>query len=285
MEAGGRSIRCVAPADHFSQYDRVGLKAALRKIPVKDLWKGGPIQVGREELRALLGRMVGGRPGLAVDERATWSLRAFTGGYARSMARGVVADFPAEGPYRTLMEGIEAFAALKRAGNTERRTARHLASAAWSRPSPVSPVAPVAPAAPVEPAQAAAEPSGSSTYSPGARSRVSHSSSIFSASAMTETAGATRFHKFSPRNARRSAKKVPGGRVSSPGHFQASGSKRSRSPATSRHASLTNASMRTKRSVSSRHHTLSSMSLSRCMRPILESADMYSCASAGSYRH
>lgn len=102
-------LRLVAPRPHFETYDAIGLRAAVRKLPA-DVQRGGDLPTGREELRSLLGRSTHGRTALQIAERARWTLRAFTGGYARD------ADVPAahEGPYRVLMEGLEAFAAMLR---------------------------------------------------------------------------------------------------------------------------------------------------------------------------
>ena len=54
-----------------------------------------------------------GIPALLVSSKAKWALNAMSGGYARAVTRaGVLSEFAVEGPYRTLMEGLEAFAAL-----------------------------------------------------------------------------------------------------------------------------------------------------------------------------
>lgn len=55
-----------------------------------------------------------GRPALLVSARARWTLNAFAGGYARDPQRGHIADAAGEGIYRTLMEGLESYAALLR---------------------------------------------------------------------------------------------------------------------------------------------------------------------------
>ncbi len=50
-------------------------------------------------------------PMLLVSDQARWTLNAFAGGYARVLLKaGVLADYAEEGPYRTLIEGLESFA-------------------------------------------------------------------------------------------------------------------------------------------------------------------------------
>jgi hypothetical protein len=57
---------------------------------------------------------------LKVSTRARWTLNAFSGGYARKLNKsGVLSEFAEEGPYRTLMEGLESFAALMRIAQRE----------------------------------------------------------------------------------------------------------------------------------------------------------------------
>ena len=110
-EAGGK-VRVFAGPDHFSQYDTIGLRAAARKIPT-DVGRGGAQHVGREEIRALFGRLARGRPAFFVSTRARWTLNALSGGYCKDVGKnGMLAEFPVPGPYCTLMEGIESFAAL-----------------------------------------------------------------------------------------------------------------------------------------------------------------------------
>jgi hypothetical protein len=78
-----------------------------------EIRRGGAEHTGREEIRALTQRQSRGLPLLKVSTRAKWTLNAFSGGYARSLTRaGVLTEFATEGPYRTLMEGLESFAAL-----------------------------------------------------------------------------------------------------------------------------------------------------------------------------
>jgi len=40
-----------------------------------------------------------------------WTLNAFSGGYCERSQGGVLQDFAEEGRYRTVMEGLESFAA------------------------------------------------------------------------------------------------------------------------------------------------------------------------------
>lgn len=101
-----------APPRHFTAYDMIGLRAAVRALPA-DLGRGGAENAGREEIRSLLGRLTKGRPMVLVSTQARWTLNALSGGYCREVTKlGQLTDQALEGPYRTLMEGIESFAAL-----------------------------------------------------------------------------------------------------------------------------------------------------------------------------
>jgi hypothetical protein len=116
LEAGTRPRLYGAP-EHFGNYDTVGLRGAARKIPI-DLSQGGLGLEGRDEIRALLRRQIRSGPALRVSQRARWVLNAFSGGYCKSVLKnGMLSEFADEGPYRTLMEGLESFASLLKMGH------------------------------------------------------------------------------------------------------------------------------------------------------------------------
>jgi hypothetical protein len=107
-------LRWVAPYRHTEVWNNVGLIQAIRAIPQSV--SAAPERAeepGRIELVRLLDHRHRGRYLLSVGAAATWSCRAFAGGYARSVdTRGVSAARPDGGLYRLLMEGIEAFAGV-----------------------------------------------------------------------------------------------------------------------------------------------------------------------------
>jgi len=109
---GNGKPKLFAPPRHFTAYDMIGLRAAARAIPT-ELGRGGQEHQGREEIRSLLGRLTRGRPMVQVSTAARWTLNALSGGYCREVTRsGQLTDQAIEGPYRTLMEGIESVASL-----------------------------------------------------------------------------------------------------------------------------------------------------------------------------
>lgn len=114
LAAGGKP-KVFAPQAHFKPYDVIGMRAAARAAPV-ELARGGIEASGREEIRALLNRKTKGRPAVLVSTAARWTLNAFSGGYCRGvMKQGMLTPEAIEGPYRTLMEGLESLAALTKA--------------------------------------------------------------------------------------------------------------------------------------------------------------------------
>lgn len=118
-EAGTLSrgkLKLVAPQVHFQAYDTLGMRGAARLIPA-ELQQGGPLPTGRDELRAMMARLNRGLPAFQVSSEARWTLNALAGGYCRALNKQAVLSDEAEpGIYRTLMEGLEAFAALLRSG-------------------------------------------------------------------------------------------------------------------------------------------------------------------------
>lgn len=116
LEAGQKP-RLYGSPEHFGNYDTVGLRGAARKIPVA-LSQGGLGLDGRDEIRALLRRQVRSGPALRVSQRARWTLNAFAGGYCKDVLKnGILSEFATEGPYKTLMEGLESFASLLKMGH------------------------------------------------------------------------------------------------------------------------------------------------------------------------
>lgn len=108
----GQKPRLFAAPEHFDQYDTIGLRGAARKIPT-DIHKGGMPHNGRDEIRETLKRQIRGNPALRVCVRARWTLNALSGGYCKTVQKnGMLSEFADEGPYKTLMEGIESLAAL-----------------------------------------------------------------------------------------------------------------------------------------------------------------------------
>ena len=72
----------------------------------------------QDEIRALLKRQVRGGPALRVSQKARWTLNGFAGGYCKSVSKnGMLSEFADEGPYKTLMEGLESFASLLKMGH------------------------------------------------------------------------------------------------------------------------------------------------------------------------
>lgn len=119
LEAGQRPKLYTSP-EHFGNYDTIGLRGAARKVPA-DLSQAGAILDGRDEIRALLTRTIRGLPALRVSRNARWTLNAFAGGYCKDVLKtGMISEFASEGPYKTLMEGVESFASLLRMGDISR---------------------------------------------------------------------------------------------------------------------------------------------------------------------
>lgn len=116
LEAG-QKVQAFAPQEHFGNYDTVGLRGAARKIPV-NLGQGSLGLDGRDEIRALLRKQIRGWPALRVSTKARWVLNGFAGGYCKEVLKnGFLNEFASEGPYKTLFEGIESFAAMLRMGS------------------------------------------------------------------------------------------------------------------------------------------------------------------------
>ena len=106
-----------AGGQHWNAYDTVGLRAACNRLKVTLRTAGDPT-LGREELRKKIDALTHGQPALQVSPKARWTLNAFSGGYARSIPRGgrEIVGVADDGPYKTLMEGLEAFVAATATG-------------------------------------------------------------------------------------------------------------------------------------------------------------------------
>jgi hypothetical protein len=116
LETGRTPLRVIAGPVHFTGHDTVGLRASAAKVPI-GLRTGVDCATGQAELRELLKRTLRGQPVLRVSSNARWTLNAFSGGYCRDVLRsGELSDFTKTGPHKVLMEGLEAFAGLLRAG-------------------------------------------------------------------------------------------------------------------------------------------------------------------------
>ena len=105
----------IVPPWHADKYQGVGLMQAIRAIP-SEARLGGEETKGRLVFAKQLGTMVRGMPAVEIGTNAKWVLRALSGGYTRAMVRGRLQDLAEEGPYRLLMEAIEAFVGMARAG-------------------------------------------------------------------------------------------------------------------------------------------------------------------------
>lgn len=104
--------RAVIGAEHFGAYNTTGLVPATRRASL-DMMTGADKTQGREELRKLMQTMRRGQSALLVSSKASWTLRATAGGYARQVVKGGgMTGEPVKNVYRVLMEGLESFAAL-----------------------------------------------------------------------------------------------------------------------------------------------------------------------------
>lgn len=114
-----RPVKLIAPPVHFSNYDTIGLRPAAVKLNTQ-LHKGGDIKKGLEEARGLLSSSVHGQPALIISPYATWTLRALAGGYARALTKDAfLTNEPADGPYTTLMLGLQSLLAFSNAGTVD----------------------------------------------------------------------------------------------------------------------------------------------------------------------
>lgn len=111
----GGAIDIVVPPKEADQFKAKGLIAALVRIP-KSYRVGFTPETGRAEIRDFIALRTS-RPLLQVSTQATWTLRAFSGGYHRKQkGPGSMDGIPEPGAYATLMEAIESFAAIMRVG-------------------------------------------------------------------------------------------------------------------------------------------------------------------------
>lgn len=119
LEIGGSrsdKLRLIAPPEHWGAYNAVGLRGAASLCAV-ELRRGGAAVVGREVIRSWLKQHVKEQPAFRVAVSARWTLNAMSAGYCREVTTsGVVKEAPKPGVYKVLMEGVEAFAALLKAG-------------------------------------------------------------------------------------------------------------------------------------------------------------------------
>lgn len=118
--AGRGHCAAMALPRHFDGYDTVGLIPAANHLPLS-VRVGGQAQDGRAVIRKLLKETRKGRPAVQVSSAAAWTLRGFAGGFCYFVDKksGALSDFPVPGAYQTLIEGIEAVAALTAVAEAE----------------------------------------------------------------------------------------------------------------------------------------------------------------------
>lgn len=105
-------IRLVASPNHWSAYNHLGLRGAVARLPA-ELRRGALPEMGRTQLRALLSTRSRDVASVQVSQAARWTLNAFAAGYAFEIGKqGMLASETREGPYRCLMEGLEAFTGM-----------------------------------------------------------------------------------------------------------------------------------------------------------------------------
>lgn len=121
-------LRWIVPARHRDTYQNIGLMQAIRAIPQGVSASDGGIERGRPAFARMLAEHQRGRPRVLVAPSARWTLRALTGGYARSVGRGGIADSqPETGIYAVLMEGLESFVAVGAAVERDEGSAQPMA--------------------------------------------------------------------------------------------------------------------------------------------------------------
>lgn len=128
-----KDVRIIIPRQHFYEYDTVGLRAAVKKLPA-ELRQGGVAVDGRTEIRSLLKLQVRGVPAVQIAHAAHWTINAFASGYARAVNKGgQIREEATPGMYRTLMEGLESSAALMQGGLDEADKAHYAYTAGGLR--------------------------------------------------------------------------------------------------------------------------------------------------------
>jgi hypothetical protein len=120
LDFHSRKLVLVAPRSHFgNRYDPVGLAGAVQRIQMQ-VSAGGDIERGRAELRKLMQQQTRETPALQVSSTARWTLNGLAAGYARPVNRqGTVAEEPADGVYRLLVEALESFMASAQVAGEE----------------------------------------------------------------------------------------------------------------------------------------------------------------------
>lgn len=108
----------IVPMRHADRYMNTGLIQAVKALPA-EVRVGGTEVAGSLYMKDLLSRMVRGVPAVEISSRARWTLRALSGGYTRVLVRGQLQENAEEGPYRVLIEGLEAFCGSMRAGRAK----------------------------------------------------------------------------------------------------------------------------------------------------------------------
>lgn len=109
--------RLVAGPAHFGNFDRLGLRGAVARLPA-ELRQGGESAVGRGEIRELFRRQVRGETAFRIAHAAKWTLNGLSAGYTREIDKhGRVKEEARDNAYRILIEGLEAWTALLRFGN------------------------------------------------------------------------------------------------------------------------------------------------------------------------
>lgn len=110
--SGAGQFSVVVSPREYEQHANKGLVAALRRLP-RQPHPGSNPDKGRAVIRDLLSRR-SAIPKLIVSAEASWTLRAFAGGYCKDQYGAIV-----PGAYTTLMEGLETFAAIMHNSDAE----------------------------------------------------------------------------------------------------------------------------------------------------------------------
>lgn len=122
LEVGGRIETAVVPPRQFEKYTNLGMVQVIRNLPM-EVHQGGFVREGTDKLADMLSRKRKGFPAVRVSSSATWTLNALAGGYCRYLSKQGVLEGDAEpGPYKTVMEAIEAFIGLTATGVMEDRS-------------------------------------------------------------------------------------------------------------------------------------------------------------------